>query len=469
MTTTSSTSSSTGVLSALGLGSGLDIDNLVTTLTDAEMSASNNRLSREKDAVDTQVSAVASLKSALASFQASLLAVNTSSKYTTRSVTTSDSSLVTATADNTAAIGTYNVKVNQLAKAHQLLSDTFADGADTVVGDGTLTITLGSDSFNVTIGSSANTLADIRDAINDASDNPGVAANIVYGDNGVAQLLLTSTVTGASNSITVASSGGDGGLAVLDYSSGNTANYTEQQAALDSIITVAGVQHTSSSNTVSGAIDGLTFDLVDADVDTTVSIKVSNNNSNVTQLVKDLVTAYNTMQKSISSLGSYDASSETAGPLMGDPLYNSINRKLSNVLNTPVSGVSSIYNSLASLGVTSDADGQLSVDESKLTKALNADFSSVVKTLQSDNGLLAQFDSMLEEALASDGTIATRDSVLDRRQEKIDEDQDAIDLRTEQVRQRYLNKFNAMDTLLAQLQSTADYIEQQFDALTKDS
>lgn len=467
MATTTSTSGS--VLQALGLGSGLDIDALVTSLTDAEMSAAKSRVEREQESVTAQVSAVASLKSALAVFQASMLALTTGSSYSSRSATSSNTSLLTVSATADAPVGSYSVQVERLATAQQLLTQepAFADGASTVVGTGDLTLSVGGESFSVTIDSSNSTLAGIRDAINDAAGNTGVSATLVYGTSG-AQLLLSSDKTGEGNEITVASSGGDGGLAVLDYSASNTANYDEQQAAQDAIVHVAGVEHHSSSNKISDAIDGLTFNLVEADISKTVTVKVANNSDNMVTLVQSFVDAYNTMNEQLSELGKYDKTTDTAGELFGDPLYNNLQRQLSRALRDPVSGASGIYTSLSSLGVTTDASGNLVLDEDELRSALSDDFESVTKVLQSSNGLISRMDSFLDEALSSDGQIAARDTSLDSQQERIDEQTELNSLREEKVRERYLAKFNAMDSLLAQLQNTSDYLTQTFDALTKD-
>lgn len=465
MTTTSTSGS---VLQALGLGSGLDIDALVTSLTDAEMSAAKNRVEREQESVTAQVSAVASLKSALAVFQASMLALTTGSTYSSRSASSSDTSLLTVSASADAAVGSYSVTVEQLATAQQLLSNAiFADGASTVVGTGELTLSVGGESFSVTIDSSNSTLAGIRDAINDAAGNTGVSATLVYGTGG-AQLLLSSDKTGEGNEITVASSGGDGGLAQLEYSASNTVNYTQEQAAQDAIVYVAGVEHHSSDNQISDAIDGLTFNLVDAEPSTTVTVRVSNNTDNVVTLMESFIDAYNTMNEQLAELGKYDKTTDTAGELFGDPLYNNLQRQLSRTLRDPVSGASGIYNSLSSLGVTTDASGNLVLDEDELRSALSDDFESVTSVLQSSTGLISRMDSFLDEALSSDGQIAARDTSLDSQQERIDEQTELNSLREEKVRERYLAKFNAMDSLLAQLQNTSDYLTQTFDALTKD-
>lgn len=471
MTTTSSTSATSGILTSLGLGSGLDISSIVSQLTTAEMNAATSRVTREQTAVTSQVSALASLKSALSTFQSSLSALTTStSTFDARTVATTDSDIVTATATSKAAVGSYDVSVTQLAKAQQLVSKVFSGGASTVVGTGTLSVSLGSSNFNVTIDSSNNTLTDIRDAINSASDNPGVSATIVYGTTG-AQLLLTSSETGAANTITVNETDGGSGLSSLVYNASTTTNYTVKQAAQDSIIEIAGVTHQASSNTVTDAIDGLTLNLKQAQAsgDTATTLTVSNDASHVTSLVQSFVSAYNTLASALSSLGSYDSSTKTAGAMFGDALLSNVQGQISSALSKAVSGSSTTYNTLVSLGVTKGLDGTLSLDSSKLSTALDSDFASVVKTLGGTDGVVTRLSSLLEKQLASDGSIAARSTSLDSRQTQIDDENSMITLRTAQVQQRLLAKFNAMDTLLGTLQSTSTFLTQQFNALNKSS
>ena len=467
MTTTSS-STSGSVLQALGLGSGLDIATLSSTLTDAEMSPANSRISRQQQSVTTQVSAVASLKAALSAFQASLLALTSGSTFSSRSAVSGDTSIVKVSADTTAAVGTYDVKVTQLAKSQQLLSTNFTGGSSTVVGTGDLTLSLGGNSFTVTIDSNNSTLAKIRDAINGSADNTGINATLIYGTNG-AQLLLSGNTTGETNTIEVTTSGGDGNLSALTYGTGNTANYSVYQPAQDSIVEIAGVQHQSSSNTVSGAIDGLTLTLVSEAPTTSVSLKISNSNTNIATLVQAFVTSYNTLNTQLSKLAAYDATSGTAAALFGDAMYSNVRRLMDHALRDPVSGIDSVYKSLSSLGVTTDASGNLVTNSSKLNAALDADFKSAAAVFNGDSGIIKRLDAFLDKALGSDGLIAARDATLTSQQKQIDNQKALIAIRTQQVQARYLAKFNAMDSLLAQLHSTSNYLTQTFDALTNNN
>lgn len=468
-TTSSTTSSTSGLLTALGLGSGLDIDSLVTELTTAEMQPANNRVTRKQESVTVQVSAMATLKSALSTFQSTLDSLASGSGFDAHTATSGNEDLMTATANADAVAGTYRVVVKQLAQAQQLVSNPFTgDDGSAEVGTGTLTVSLGGSSFSVDIDSSNSTLAEIRDAINSASGNPGVSATLIYGTDG-AQLVLSSETTGAASTITVAASGGDGGLEQLEYDADTTTNYTEEQEAQDAIITVAGVEHTSSSNSVDDAIDGVTLSLEAADPDTTISLKIGNDKDHVVSMVESFVSAYNTLSAQLASLGSYDADTEEAGALLGDSLLGTIKSQLRHALSDAVSGLTGSHTSLASLGVTTNEDGNLELDSDTLNSVLSSDFSTVTKIFDSSNGMVARLSSFLDSQLASDGGIAVRSDSLDTQQKAIDNEQDSIEQRTEQVRSRYLARFNTMDNLLAQLENTSSYLTQVFDALNKDS
>ena len=443
---------------------------MVTQLTTAEMSAQNANVTAQQTAVTANVSALGTLKSALSTFQSSLTAfsgIGSSSAFNALAATSSDNTVFTASASPGAAVGTYQVQVQSLAQSQQLISNIFSGGANSSVGTGTLNMSLGSQNFSVNIDSSNNTLAGIRDAINSAANNPGISAALVYGTGNNAQLVLTSSQTGAANTISVNASGGDGGLNVLSYSSGNTTNFTQQQAAQDATISIAGVTHSSSSNVVSNALDGVTLNLATAKPNTNINLTVTNDSNHVSSLLQSFVTAYNTMIQQITPLGSYDATTQTAGPMLGDPILTGIQNQLFQAMSNTVSGTSAPYNSLASLGITTNKDGTLSLDTNVLNSALSTNFQSVVSVLGGANGVVSRLGSMLDTALSSTGIIQTRSDNLTTQQTTINNESAAITAQTAVVQQRFMTQFNAMDTFLAQMQNTSSFLTQQFNALNK--
>lgn len=464
--TTATTSNSGGVLQSQGIGSGLDIASLVDSLTTAEMSAPNARVTRAQTAVTTQVSAMAALKSALSTFQTSLTSALTGAGFAARTVKSADENVLTATAAASAALGNYQVEVKQLAQSQQLISGNFTGGSTAVVGTGTLSIASGGKTFTISIDSTRSTLAGIRDAINSATDNQSVSATLVYGQSG-AQLVLTSLSTGENAGVTVDATGGDGGLAQLTYGAGNTSHYTEKQAAQDAIVLVSGVEHHSATNQVSDAIDGVTLNLVAKKPGTDVSLTITNDKDHVVSLVQSLVTAYNTLQTSVASLDSYDATTQTSGPLFGDSMYASLKSQLRHALSDTVTGVTGAYTSLAALGITTGVDGKLSMNEAKVRSALNSDFKAISKLFSGTGGVVARMNSKITTALLTGGNVASRNASLTAQQTAIDKEKAQLELRTATIKARYLAKFNAMDSLLSRMQKTSAYLTQQTDALNR--
>src|SRR6187399_3470695 len=236
-------------ISSTGIGSGLDIDSLVSKLVAAERSSGQTRIDTKKDKLTEQFSAMATLMGGMSAFQSSLNSLVSAGSFTSRKVSVSDEKAFTAKAGSSAAAGSYDVQVEQLAKAAQLGSDAFGS-ASTQVGTGTLTISVGASSFSIEVAEGGNSVANIRDAINKSAKNTGVQASLLTDVEGT-HLVLTSMKTGADRALTVAASGGDGGLETFE-------NMEVRSEAQDAILFVSGYEIHSGSNTVSNAIEGVT-------------------------------------------------------------------------------------------------------------------------------------------------------------------------------------------------------------------
>jgi flagellar hook-associated protein 2 len=456
-----SSTTGTGLIQSLGIGSGLDIKSLVAQLVAADRSPVESRLTRKASDVAAQLSALGALKGALSGFQSALQPLKTVGQFAARTATSGDQDIFTATTGTTAVAGAYAVEVRQLALPEQLISNAFSGGATAVVGSGTLTLKLGAtSSFSVTLDSTHNTLADIRDAINAASDNPGINATLVYGTGG-AQLVLASSDTGAANTIEVSASGGDGGLAQLAYAPGATSHYTASQTARDAIVVISGVEHHNASNVIDSAIDGVTLTLKASNTGSTASLVVANDQNTALANIRKFVSAYNDMQAQFTTLGKYDAATMKGGPLLGDWLLNSVDFSMVRGTTDRVASVAGSTNSLAAIGITTGSDGLLKIDSTKLTAALQANPAGVASMFGATDGIAARLDATVEKILASSGAIAARNANLADAQKSISEDSQKLDDQTAVVQQRYLAQFTALDSLMAQLQSTSNYLTQQ--------
>jgi flagellar hook-associated protein 2 len=455
-----------GTITSNGTGSGLDVQGIVQKLVAAEGAPQSTRLDAAEARVQAKLSALGSLRSALSSFQDSLTKVKDLTTFQGRKVVLSSEDFLSATASSTAVPANYSVEVEQLAQAQKLQSTPFASSS-TAVGTGTLTITSGGKSVDVVIDSSNNTVAKIAAAINSSAASDKVVATVINGANGAATLTLTARVTGAANALTVSQTGGDAGLAAIQYPQSGGLGLTQIIQPLDAKAKIDGVEVTSATNTIGGAIDGVQIDLERAnDPGETSTVTVQYDRPGARTLIDSLLKNYNGVVDAVKSVASYDASAQKAGPLFGDLGVSNLVAQLRRVLGSPVSGVDSSVNMLTKIGITFDLDGHLSVDGKKLDAALSANFKDVGTLFADKNaGVGARLDSLLDPYLESGGVFDGRNQSLKASISDIGDQRQQLSNRLDALQARYLAQFNALDTLLAQMQSTSNFLTQQLSNL----
>lgn len=445
-------------LTTSGLGSGLDIKSIVEQLVAAERAPQANRLTKRESTANQELSSLGKLKSALAGFKDALAKLTDTATFQGRTVKVGDDKVLTAAANATSLPGNYSVEVINLATAQRLRSIGFGD-AITAIGTGTLAITVNGQTANIVIDSAASSLNDIRDAINGSAGNPGVRATIVKASDG-AHLILSATETGAANAITVAVTGGNGGLAPFAYAAGAPANPLLQlQAAADANVVIDGFPVSSSGNTISAAIDGLTINLVSAKPGTTVNVSVDYNPEGAKSSVAGFVTAYNKLIDTVTELTRYNVDTRDAAPLLGDAtvrgIRDQLRREISQISKTGT------FTSLAAIGVSTQTTGKLAVDATKLGNAIDTDFDAVGAVFAGTTGLATRLDTITGASLSSASTISTRELALKTSLKTITTQRQTLDGRIEQVRSRLLDQFNAMDRLLSQLKNTSAFLTQR--------
>ena len=443
-----------------GIGSGLDIESLVTQLVAAEGAPSVNRLDRKEATLQADLSAYGSLKSALSSFQSSVQSLNDPADFLGRTSTSSNTDVFSATADETAVPASYDIEVVQLAEAAKSRSGDFTSDEE-VVGTGSLAISLGTDNFNITVDTDNNTLAGLRDAINDASDNPGITASIINVDGG-SRLVLTSDTVGAENTISIVADDDDNDDtdAVVGLSRLATVNLTSVQDAQDAIIKVDDQTVTRDSNSFSDVISGVKFTLESALPGEVETLAVGLDKAGLISNVNSFVKAYNSLADTMASLSSFNAETGAAGTLLGDSALRSVQSQIRQTLTGAVSGLS--FDSLVSIGITTNDEGHLEVDSAKLDSVMTEDFPAVSQLFASENGLAKTLGTVLERYIASDdGILTSREDGLKSNIDSIDDDRQRLDRRLATLDARYRAQFTAMDILVAQLTSLGDYMTSQ--------
>lgn len=380
-------------VTSTGLGSGLDINGIVSKLVAAEQTPVTTRLDRQEAADQAKISALGTFKSALGDFKTAVDAMKNSTTFAKMQATSGDSTVVSANASLNAEAGDYTLNVKQLAQAQGLASKVYANAND-VVGSGTLTIKFGTNTFDatthnpsgftqnadqgtlsITLDSSNNTLTGVRDAINKAGG--GVKASIVNDGTGN-RLVLTSASSGAKNGmeITVSDSDGDdtdaAGLSALAFNAAATPQMTQAQAAQDALVSINGLDVTSATNTVSSALKGVSLTLVKAQPGQTVNLSVSANTDAVTKAVQDFVDKFNAVVTTNTSIASYDSTTQKAGVLLGDFTVQGTMRQLRNFITRSVDGLDGSVKSLLDIGISTQADGSLKLDTGTLASALSS-------------------------------------------------------------------------------------------------
>ncbi|WP_312262671.1 flagellar filament capping protein FliD [Candidatus Igneacidithiobacillus taiwanensis] len=358
-----------------GLVSGIDVQSLITNLS-AAYQAPITLLQNQESTQQTTLSAWGTLQSSLSSLQSALASLQNIGSTNNRTATVTNGSLATATASANAQPGSYNLSNIVLAQAQSVYSQSFAN-TSSGLGTGTLQIQVGSGAVqNVVINSDNDSLDGIAQAINQA--NVGVTAGVIYDGSGY-RLTLTGTQTGVDQSFTVAVSGATGSLGSLSYSSGSSGGMSLSQAAQNASLSINGLAVTSSSNTISGAIPGVTLNLLQASSGST-TLQVSANNSAFVTTVQSFVSAFNKTMTTINQLTAYNAQAGSGGPLLGNAAVNGLRTQLLNLISNPGVGLSSgaSYNSLGSVGLGLSSSGTISLNASTLQTALSADYQDVV-------------------------------------------------------------------------------------------
>lgn len=462
------TTSSTATITSLGVGSGLDLESILESLEESKTATLLTPITTQETAVEAEISAYGTLTSALNTLQTAAEALADASLYQSLSTSLSGSG-VTVSTTSSAVAGSYSIEVTQLAQAQSLATDGIAS-TSSALGTGTLTLQSGSsDAISITLDSSNNTLAGLRDAINAAGG--GITATIVSdGSDSPYRLVLTSSSTGTDAEMTVSYSSTDSSdvaSSLFGYADG-TGNMTETVTAKNTELTINGIAITSQSNTVEEALQGVTLNLTATGASQT--LKIERDTDKILKAITAFVDAYNDFATTVDDLTAYDADSATGGELLGDSTTRRISTELASDIYSSIG--SGTFSYLSQLGIALESDGTLSIDEDTLQSALDDNIDAVTEFfIGSDgkSGFVSRITEDLDSYLDEDTGLITAktdslESKLEQLEERYTEKQALIDSEME----RWREQFTQLDTLISTLNSTADYLTTQFEALNSD-
>jgi flagellar hook-associated protein 2 len=440
-----------------GIGAGTDWTSIITQLVAIE-SKSLYRLQSDEAELNQQISDYGLVKSAIDTFKSKVDSLRDASTLSVYSGVSSDEDVLTATTDSSAVTSTYDVVVSTLASRDKIASSSYTDSA-TAVGTGTLNITVNGETMNLTVDASNNTLSGLRDAINDSATNPGVVASILN-EAGGSRLILTSTETGAANAVNISVIDDDlnntdsSGLSRLFYIGAGDDGLAEQvTTAVDAELTIDGFDITSASNSVTGAISGVTLQLKSlgsstVDIDTDVS--------QVEEKVSDFVDVYNTLMEQFDSFD--------AGSLSNDSGLRRIANGFTEILNAPavINGADSY---LFEAGISRDRYGVLSLDSSELSDMLANDFDKVSKLFADDTtGFATRFYDYADQVLNE--IVASREDSLNSQKSRLQTQIDRQEIHIEVYEKSLIEQFAALDKTMSSLLATSNYLTNQLSVST---
>ena len=458
------------LITSAGIGSGLDLESIISASVDAENVPKMNAFAAKDEALQVELSAIGEVKSALSQLQDTIEKLADPDNFNKRVAnitqpTSDDGDLISVTPTSDITPGDFKIEVVAIAQGSRALSEDglFATNEDVVsASGGTLSFSAGPDkTFDLTLDAGA-TLSDLRDAINDSDSNFGVTANIIN-TGSEAKLVLTSIVTGTGNDLvitndnaeldnvsTVANAGGAGGIGIA-----------AENTAKDAIIKVDGITITNDTNTFKDAVQDMTITAKRESVDNeTAKLSVDFDRESATTLVDELITNYNNV------IGQLGFQSRIGKPLNSDSTIRSLSSQLVNALSTSLTDAGP-FESIFDIGLGVDKEGYL--EKSTLVRSLNDaldnNFDDIGKAFAGENGIASKFEELLNNYVDTNGIMKQREDSLNGQISELEDDVENHQFRMESLEARLREQYAGLDVLLAQMQSTQTYLSAQLASL----
>ncbi len=468
--------SSSASITSLGVGSGLDLESIVSALVESRKQIKRVPVDQKKALKEIEVSGLSTLKSSLTTFKDYIKDVKSGDAVNKRSVTTDfkTDETPTFTYETTSSVtnSSHDIAVTQLASGTKMrgtassdnyFSEAGADGATVyrLRTGGSLTFTVGSGddakSFSVDIGDNSS-LDSILKKVNSADGNPGVSLNYVVGSDGSVNFTLSSSATGDDNELTI---GGDVGiLGMTGDGSDNIVQHAQNAKML-----VDGVEITSEDNNFDDQVSGLKLTastLSEQNEDgswVTNNLTISQDKESFKSFTSEFVSKFNSVLSTCDKLYAKNTYTDgecnyDGGDLAGDSICKNVKESLKSVINN---FTTSTGDTLYSYGISIDKNGELTIDSDKLSKAVDGNYDQLI-SIFSDIG--EQLDDKLEVyTKSSTGILAQRSTSANNAVADYDKRLNNIDEYLEKYESTMRKKFTNLDTLLSDMNSSLSYIQ----------
>ncbi len=473
-------------ITSAGVGSGLDLEGIIKATVDSENLPKIAQLDKRESAVKLQLTAIGQIKSDISALDSKIDFLKDIDNFTKRASTVTQPStggdLVSVSSSDTATVGNFKISEVSLAQGSRAVADdasAYSATTDVVTASGgTMTFTAGAKTFDITLAAGA-TLADLRTAINDKSDNFGVSANIINtgGASPLSKLVFSSSETGSGNDLTVtnstaeldkvstqANAGGVGGMLISD----GTAPGSTDDRAKDASIKIDGITTTSSTNTFADAIQDSTITVLrnsdpgdtgdPADSDDFATFNVDTDKETVKKTITEFVDAFNTALSTLSTV----ILSKTA-----DATARGLKNALLNQVGNFVSGAGNLQ-TVYDVGISMDNSGHLKVDPTSvntLDDAMENSYDDIGTLFAGTGGVGTTLGETLELYLKSGGIIKAEQDQLNEQVDGIEKDKEDHAYRMELFEKRLRQKYASLDVLIAGMRSQGSAISQSLSNL----
>lgn len=466
-----------------GLATGLPTEDLVSSLMEIERKPID-RLEAEKEDESQRLQAYAQFDAKLDDLRSAVSDLNLTSQVRTTSVRLSSEETISASS-NGAGEASYDIAVAQLAQVQKTVTDGFSSDTESVLGTGSFAI----DDVVIQVNSSNNSLQGLMASINSVSNETGVTASIINDGSAGENYHLVLTGKDAASSFSLTYDFQDETNTPIAFSA------SDVRVAQQAIAYIDGIEVVSNTNTITGAIAGVTINLnkeseietpasdgspavyktttlnVEADTDT-LKEKLSTFVSSYNAIMDWIASGYDTTTTSTDSTTTSDSDTTEeatlSNVLRGDATINKIKRSLQSMLSDAV-GNSGSLQILSEIGISTQRDGTLLLNNSKLDTALNSKFEDVVKLLAGEDtteGVMKKFNSyLITTTSATQGMYANKRDRYESAVKRIDDQITQKEALMDKIEARIRAQFNAMETLVSTLNSTSDYLSQQMDML----
>lgn len=452
-----------------GIGSNIDTQAIVESLVNAQKAPKQAQINTQTLKTTTTLSSIGKVQAALDAFRGALQTMTDSNTFSGLSVKSTDEKVATVKAGTGAANGTFSLVVESLATASKVSTQVYADGAGSVVNSTgsatTLSITQSGKKYDLSV-TAGMTLQQVRDNINSQFGTSGLSANVLTDANG-SRLVVTSTTMGEGSDITL---GGNSGI---------DTGYTQITAPTNAKYTLDGIAMSSKSNDISDAVSGLSITLTGVSSVNATSgerspmfLSLTTSASTLKSGVQGFIDTYNALMTTINTETKVTTGTDgnpVAGALTGDATMRAMVASVRNELSQ-LSGQGT-FKSLAQFGVTTSQDGGLlSLDDKKWSTAAATNIADLSSIFNGNDGLLARMKNATESfAKATTGTLAERTKTLTENLTKLTNEQTKLDERMTALQKTLQDKYNAMDTLVAQLRAQSDSVMTTLNALNNTS